>query len=1003
MTFIIKIYDNHSDWSNKINGSNYSASNFSNFYNDSHIEIDISNVTNFSTDISDYPTNIGKTKFLNLQSLRIIANGNTNVGLTSNINTNDNTGFNSMFKKSETLERIDLSDFRPNKINKRAMANMFYECTNLSDINSEGFQVNEIDENGLSKIFYNCISLINEVNLSNFNPTNVGYNGMYEMFYGCTNLPEVNLSSFNPSTFGSNWSQNMFSNAYSEIQILIHPNWDISSVNSGLNNQATYSSTNWSLDDGTFVNGALSDETRTLEFISISNLINYGNLTLNDVIVSGNIENNGTINGQLTINGNTNTSINGGVFDFDTLTVNKNSGSVIANSDINTDTLVMYSGDILMNNYVLFAGILTHIDGHISGKFKRTLNQLQNVYTFPVGNSNNPHDVDITLKQNQYIDNNSYITVERITEIPNIDSIILLDSGYWQIESNVNSLEYDILLKGKDATEDLSNYKLIHKNSDNTITSINPISIDGTASDFGFLAENVSGFGTFVFGLLDYDTIPHIDIINNNTVIKTLLPNESGDFTLSFTQNEVMSNSPSYGNELNITFDIKNVTDLKIIDNKYYNDSDYNPNDGAFMYSIHKFTLKDDGNLESIKMNGLENLFFSQGLLDNGVSPNLLSVDMSNFGSNLNTLESYATGFMFRNCTNLISVDMTNFGRNLTTSKMYSMRYMFIFCENLTTVNMNNFLSDTTTFQFNGYDMDNMFHGCTSLTELNMLNFMINLTGFLATTITSFPNLNESPNVIVKLPTDTWTISNNNKTASYRLTNWTLTNGTFYVPVVDAYGDPYIQPLHGDVYKLPDKCATYRLIQDTKHNIIINAHVDTIEQKCIDAKVKIIQDKYFNGRTLPNIYNFTQMYFFTKVTIIYKNESWTYNLLEQTSESTPQWLTLSKPIETLYNSKSGIYQNEPMTLTTANIDNILSLNLAWFMNPQINSGISVQTAQFIDGLLMQRYKSESAIVESLDDNTIKTFEVANESDAVYYNETFYPNNKDTYVRKIAVL
>lgn len=233
-------------------------------------------------------------------------------------------------------------------------------------------------------------------------------------------------------------------------------------------------------------------------------------------------------------------------------------------------------------------------------------------------------------------------------------------------------------------------------------------------------------------------------------------------------------------------------------------------------------------------------------------------------------------------------------------------------------------------------------------------------------------------------------------------------DGTFSDYVDDTFspsavGDPYIQPLHGDVYKLPDKCVTYRLIQDTKHNIIINALVDTIDQKSIDKKVKIIQDKYFNGRTLPNIYNFTQMYFFTKVTVIYKNESWTYNLLDQTSETIPQWLTLSKPVETLYNSKSGIYQNEPMTLTTANIDNILSLNLAWFMNPQINSGISVQTTQNMDGLLMQRYKSESAIVKSLNDTTIKTFEKANEFDVVYYNEMFYPNNKDTYVRKIAVL
>ena len=87
-------------------------------------------------------------------------------------------------------------------------------------------------------------------------------------------------------------------------------------------------------------------------------------------------------------------------------------------------------------------------------------------------------------------------------------------------------------------------------------------------------------------------------------------------------------------------------------------------------------------------------------------------------------------------------------------------------------------------------------------------------------------------------------------------------------------------------------------------------------------------------------------------------------------EKVDEWLTLSKPIETLYNSKSGIYQNEPMSLTIANIDNILLLNLAWFMNPQINTGISVQTTQNIDGLLMQRYKSESAIVESLDDTSI---------------------------------
>ena len=440
-----------------------------------------------------------------------------------------------------------------------------------------------------------------------------------------------------------------------------------------------------------------------------------------------------------------------------------------------------------------------------------------------------------------------------------------------------------------------------------------------------------------------------------------------------------------------IEIDISNVTNFST------NTLDY-PVDNGDTKFVHLESLRIITNNTNVGLTSDINTSDNTGFNNMFKNSNKLArVDFSDFRPKI--INMGAMGYMFDNCSSLTNIDLTSFNPDSIGND--GMGGMFSNCSNLTSVDLSSFNPDT----INEQGLFSLFANCTSLTNVNLTSLDPTNTIF-GTNWETEMFLNTNSNLEISIHQN-WSISSvngvENNQATYNSTIWTLDNGAFYVPHADAYGDPYIQPLHGDIYKLPDRCAAYRLLQDTTNQIFVNATVDTLDQSEINKKVKIIEKEYFNGQTLPNIYNFTQMYFFTTVSIFYNNEYWTYDLIKQHYENKPDWLHISAPKESLYNSRSGIYQNEPTVLRSINIDNKLHLTFAWFMNPQINSGISVQATNTIDGLLVHRYKSTSAMVKSLEDVSVKRFITANERESVYLNETFYPHNSKMYNFKIAVI
>ena len=72
-------------------------------------------------------------------------------------------------------------------------------------------------------------------------------------------------------------------------------------------------------------------------------------------------------------------------------------------------------------------------------------------------------------------------------------------------------------------------------------------------------------------------------------------------------------------------------------------------------------------------------------------------------------------------------------------------------------------------------------------------------------------------------------LHNGNITAIFEIDSLRLDSATSLKDAVDndAGADPYIKPMYGSVYKLPDADAVYRLIQT--HSIVVNDQVQAVD------------------------------------------------------------------------------------------------------------------------------------------------------------------------------
>jgi len=216
---------------------------------------------------------------------------------------------------------------------------------------------------------------------------------------------------------------------------------------------------------------------------------------------------------------------------------------------------------------------------------------------------------------------------------------------------------------------------------------------------------------------------------------------------------------------------------------------------------------------------------------------------------------------------------------------------------------------------------------------------------------------------------------------------------------IEIIGDPYIKPMYGPLYKLPDVDAFYRILEG--ENVIINAQVQVVQQEYINHHAKMINDRFFKDVS-SNVYDWDSMYFFTQLCIHYDDEIAIYNMLNtDLLTECPAWLSMK--VINKKTESSAMYENEDvLKVVELSIENTLTIQAALYNNPQILTGIKVKSCKAkLNGLLMYKYSSESAAVESLYDTSKCNFKDAENCKVV--TEYFYTNNGVSESREITIV
>ena len=107
----------------------------------------------------------------------------------SNINFENVTNMESMFKGCESLLSIDLSNVDTSNVTN--MGSMFFDCSLLTELDLSDFNTSNVTF--MQGMFKGC-SLLEDLDISNFDVSSVSDMGM--MFYECSSLNELDISSF---------------------------------------------------------------------------------------------------------------------------------------------------------------------------------------------------------------------------------------------------------------------------------------------------------------------------------------------------------------------------------------------------------------------------------------------------------------------------------------------------------------------------------------------------------------------------------------------------------------------------------------------------------------------------------------------------------------------------------------------------------------------------------------------------------------------------------------
>jgi hypothetical protein len=196
---------------------------------------------------------------------------------------------------------------------------------------------------------------------------------------------------------------------------------------------------------------------------------------------------------------------------------------------------------------------------------------------------------------------------------------------------------------------------------------------------------------------------------------------------------------------------------------------------------------------------------------------------------------------------------------------------------------------------------------------------------------------------------------------------------TFVYGGASIAGDPYVTPIYGPQYKLPDREACYRLFE--RGNVFINGLVKEASEQKQQAILDYAQSLYAKHASTLDVAEASKLlsldnlllngYFFDAFLIYSEDKVLFVDLINKQfkTDSQEYFAIEQKDKKSVGISNTNLYKNSKYTKVTVNwkhseFGNMNSF-VSFYDNPQIDNGISISKASTTKdcvGLLMYNYK-----------------------------------------------
>ena len=214
---------------------------------------------------------------------------------------------------------------------------------------------------------------------------------------------------------------------------------------------------------------------------------------------------------------------------------------------------------------------------------------------------------------------------------------------------------------------------------------------------------------------------------------------------------------------------------------------------------------------------------------------------------------------------------------------------------------------------------------------------------------------------------------------TYKLKNSSgieATEMSIFAPILaESMGDPYIIPINGDIYKLPDLTASYRLYE--LDNIFINAKVDKateeMQGRMLDFYRKLGGDNDDSQEIILNGYYYHKFFISSEGHQIMLDLTQNKIIVEEQDKLYFN-LSIEEKEEKKHLLKMGGYIEFSISWTTEKYGN-MHITIDLYKNPQIDNGIKLLSGVNNNsiGLLIRNYEPSTMEIEDV--TTLKTSDI----------------------------